>query len=150
MIYNVITCQMRRLRTGVGGGVDADRSLSGALCPPSLGDKTDTNRGYPWRFGRGWGDISAADEGTILVGFTGKTRFSVWHCDRAGWRMLGCRRGGDELGETERIADGISGDATNDRALAGFPRWFRAIWNNAVQYIDCSKIWRDSWSRAHN
>lgn len=30
--------------------MDADRSLSAALCPPSLGDQTDTDRGYPRRF----------------------------------------------------------------------------------------------------
>ncbi|KAG7217455.1 hypothetical protein INR49_021623 [Caranx melampygus] len=43
--------KMRRLRTGAGGGVDADRSLSAALCPPSLGDQTDTDKGgYPRRF----------------------------------------------------------------------------------------------------
>lgn len=68
---------MRRLRTRVGGGVDAGRSLSGALCPPSTRDKTGTNRGYPRRFGRAWGDTSAAGEGTVLVGFTGKTAL---HC----------------------------------------------------------------------
>ncbi len=33
--------------------------------------------------------------------------------------MLGCRMGGDEWGDTERITDGISGD---DMAFAGFPR----------------------------
>lgn len=34
--------------------------------------------------------------------------------------MLGCRMGGDEWGDTERITDGISGDASDDRAFAGF------------------------------
>lgn len=35
--------------------------------------------------------------------------------------MLSCRMGGDERGDTERITDGISGDATDYRAFAGFP-----------------------------
>lgn len=38
--------------------------------------------------------------------------------------MLGCRMGGDELGDTERITDGISG---YDMAFAGFSRLFRLL-----------------------
>ncbi|XP_035763046.1 semaphorin-3E [Neolamprologus brichardi] len=38
--------QMWRMRAKVGGGVDADRSLSAALCSLSPGDQTDTDRGY--------------------------------------------------------------------------------------------------------
>lgn len=48
-----------------------------ALCPPSLGDQTDADRGYPRSFERGWGHRSAVDEGTIYFAFTGIARFSV-------------------------------------------------------------------------
>lgn len=44
--------------------------------------------------------------------------------------MLGCRMGGDERGDTERITDGICGDATDYRALLGFLAdlgWFQII-----------------------
>lgn len=37
---------------GVGGGVDADRSLSAALCSLSPGDQTDTDRGYLRKVGQ--------------------------------------------------------------------------------------------------
>lgn len=42
----MITCQRRRLRTAAGGGVDADHSLSGAPCPPSL-PRSDTHEQRP-------------------------------------------------------------------------------------------------------
>lgn len=58
--------------------MDADRSLSAALCPPSLGDQTDTDKGdIRGCFGRGWGNKSASDKGTISVGFIGTPRLSV-------------------------------------------------------------------------
>ncbi len=57
--------------------MDADRSLSAALCPPSLGDQTDADRGYLRRFGRGLAGRSAVGEGTNPFGFTGIPLFSV-------------------------------------------------------------------------
>lgn len=46
--------------------MDADRSLSAALCPPSLSDQTHTRTGdIQGGFGRGWGDRSALAEGII-------------------------------------------------------------------------------------
>ncbi|KAM3610083.1 uncharacterized protein V6R79_025083 [Siganus canaliculatus] len=68
---------MRRLRTSAGGGVDADRLLSAALCPPSVCNHTDTDREHRKRLGKAQGDRSAFDEGIFSSAFTGVTCFSV-------------------------------------------------------------------------
>lgn len=41
--------------------------------------------------------------------------------------MLGCRVGGDERGDTERITDGISGNYKDVRAFDGFQLSLRLL-----------------------
>lgn len=79
-----------------------DRSQSAALCPlhPSAVD---------WH--GAWGGISDEPLWRRMgkevccwwrYGFlrfpAGKARFGVWHCDRGGWRMLGCMGGNERWG----------------------------------------------------
>lgn len=75
--------------------MDADRSLSAALCPPSLGDQTDTDSGYLRWFVRGLAGRSAVDEGTIPFGFSGilSLVFDIVTvegegCSAAGWEEM--------------------------------------------------------------
>lgn len=52
--------------------------------------------------------------------------------------MLGCTMGGDEQEDTERITDGICGDATDDRALLGFLAglgWFQIIQKSSAHKL---------------
>lgn len=106
--------------------MDADRSLSAALCPPSLGDHTDTD-------GEIFEEVLGEDRDRDLrlmkvrifafTGLYGGVVFDIVTvegegCSAAGWEEMMMSRGGN----TERITDDVSGDEAEDRGLDGFAR----------------------------
>lgn len=108
---------------------------SAALCSLSPGDQTDTDRGYLRKVGQDGETDQLLMKVLFLFGFSWILRFSVWHCDRGGWRMLGCMQDGRRwAGGAEWITDGISGNHRDDRAVTGFRHSFTLVYNNLEQY----------------
>lgn len=106
----MITCQRRRLRTAAGGGVDADHSVSGAPCPPSLRDQTHTYSGHPRRFA---GEDRESEVRPCRYALRGSFRnacappFDIVTvegegCSAAGWEEM-------SEGDSARKTDGIFG-----------------------------------------
>lgn len=115
----MITCQLRRLRTAAGGGLDADHSVSGAPCPPSLHDQTPTNSGHPRRFAGEDRDtelLAMKVRSSRLLPKQPRSAFDIVTaegegCSTAGWEEM-------SAGDSERKTDGISVDEGFFRAFS--------------------------------
>lgn len=127
----MITCQRRRLRTAAGGGVDADHSVSGAPCPPSLRDQTHTYSGHPRRFA---GEDRESEVRPCRYALRGSFRnrcapaFDIVTvegegCSAAGWEEM-------SEGDSARKTDGISADEGFVRVPSWFLIWTALIFDN--------------------